>query len=167
MSRLRRGLAVRRVVALSLVLGIAMLALPAHARIPGPTAVDTWVSIGDRIQGEHKDVGPLGVAAPPGSVSHVVWIIENLGGHKPDLTYVTFHGCDDARGFSFRYVAPSGDDVSGRVKHAGYTAHRTLPGEHARLNIWIRSSERDRSYSCVLHASGNGREDSVEVWVHS
>jgi hypothetical protein len=160
-------MAAKRVVALALVLGIAMLALPAHARIPGPTAVDTWVSIGDRIRGEHKDVGPLGVGATPGSVNHLVWIIENLGGHKPDLKYVTFHGCGDARGFSFRYVAPSGNDVSGRVTHDGYTAHRTLPGEHARLNIWIRSSQRDREYACVLHASGNGREDSVEVWVHS
>jgi hypothetical protein len=100
-------------------------------------------------------------------VHHVVWVIQNLARHKPALKHVTFHGCEDARGFRFRYVAPSGKDVSGPVTHAGYTVHGVDEYEHARVRIRITSTERDREYACVLHATGNGLSDSVKVRAHN
>jgi hypothetical protein len=158
----------RRALTIGLILGLVSLTYPAQARYGAATPVDTWVRIGDRIQGRHNDVGPLRVWAPSGSVSHVVWFIQNMGSHNiPALHHVTFHGCDDAKGFHFRYIAPSGEDVTGPVTHAGYAVHRVHKDEYARVHVWIRSSEPDRSYSCVLHATGNGLNDDVKVRVHS
>ncbi len=158
----------KRALLIGLVLAIVAMASPAQARFGAPTPVDTWVRMGDRIQGRHEDLGPLRVWAPPGSVNHVVWFIQNLGGsNEPALKHVTFHGCDDARGFQFRYIAPSGEDVTGPVTHAGYAVHKVHDDEYARVHIWIRSTERDREYACALHATGNGLNDNVKVWVHS
>jgi hypothetical protein len=152
------------------VIAMAMLTMSipaAHARYDGPTRVDSWASYGDHVEGVHRQVGPLRVWAPVGSVRHVIWTVANLGGHKPDLLYVIFQACGNDNGFRFHYVATSGRDVSGRVRHDGYVAHDVGPGHDARVHIWIRSRQPNRAYTCLLTGTGNGPSDAMNLRVHS
>ena len=146
---------------------LSTTALPAHARW-GFTPVDTWARSGDQIVGQRGgETGPLRVWTPAGSTRRVIWSIQNLGGGTPKLHQVTFHGCNDANGFRFRYVTPAGYDVTWPVTHDGYVAESVSAGEKAWLRVVITSTVRDRSRTCALHGEGMSATDTVQVWAHS
>jgi hypothetical protein len=156
---------VRRLLVLLFVGCVLVGASPAQARY-GRTNVDTWVRYGDRVIGRHVD-GPLKLWAPPGSTRRVIWSVENLGDATPTLRSVTFLGCDDAKGFDFRFLTPAGTDVSWAVTHDGYRMAGIGPHERGWLTIRITSTERGRAYACELTGDGNGNTDLVKVWAHS
>ena len=156
----------RTLAAALLLATLSMTALPAYARW-GYTPVDTWVRSGDRVVGREDGTGPLVVWAPVGASRRVIWSIENLGGGIPKLHDVTFHGCDEPKGFRFRYVTPAGTDVTWSVTHEGYVAQGVDAGEKAWLNVWISSSAADRSGTCALEGEGMVGTDIVTVSVRS
>jgi hypothetical protein len=160
MKAFRHGLAAVLLATLS------VTALPAQARW-GFTPVDTWARFEDRIAGHNDGSGLLRVWVHAGSARRVIWSIENLGGGTPKLSQVTFHGCDDANGFRFRYVTPAGQDVTWSVTHDGYVAESVSAGDRAWLDVVITSTVRDRSRTCVLEGEGMVGTDTVQVWAHS
>ncbi len=159
----------RSLVSIVLLLAVMAVALPAHARY-GYTHVNTWVAYHHRVAGREGYRNMLRVWAPvAGSTRRVIWSIYNPGTVIPHIHSVTFNGCDDGNGFRFRYLTPSGKDVSWRMTHDGYEA-AAKPHHRAWLNIRIRSTVADRSYTCVLSGLGNGPASSaniVNVAVHS
>jgi hypothetical protein len=158
----------RCVVSIVLFAAVMTVALPAHARF-GYTHVDTWARYRHRIVDRNGIPGPLGVWAPPRSTRRVIWSVENQGTAYPKIHSVTFNGCDDGNGFRFHYFTPSDKDVSWRVTHDGFDA-AAEPHHKAWLNVRIRSTGSDRSYTCVLSGLGNGparTADTVNVALHS
>lgn len=164
MTKSRRGL-----VSIVLLAAVIAIAVPAHARY-GYTRADTWVRYHHRIAGREGDRGILRVWAPVwGSTRRVIWSVENQGTNYPKIHSVTFNGCVDDNGFRFHYFTPNGKDVSWRVTHDGYDA-AAEPHHKAWLNIRIRSTVSDRSYTCVVSGLGNGpasTANTVKVAVHS
>ncbi len=164
-----RNLLLRRSLAAAVLLLVVSSTVPAHARY-GYTHVNTWVAYHHRVAGREGYRNTLRVWAPvAGSTRRVIWSIKNPGAVIPKIHSVTFNGCDDGNGFRFHYLTPSGKDVSWRVTHDGYEAP-AKPHHRAWLNIRIRSTVADRSYTCVLSGLGNGPASSaniVKVAVHS
>jgi hypothetical protein len=144
---------------------LLVTAAPAQARY-GRSPVNTWVRYGDQVV-RHAN-GTLRFWAASGSTHRVVWSVRNLGRHiYPTLHSVAFSGCEDGKGFHFRYTTPGGTDVTWAVTHRGYRQAGVDPGERAWLNIWITSTRSDRSYACKLTGDGNGIRDHVWLNPHS
>jgi hypothetical protein len=163
-SKRRRGL-----VSIVVLAAVMAVAVPAQARY-GYTRVDTWARYHHRVVGRDGYRNTLRVWAPvAGSTRRVKWSVKNLGTNIPKMHSVTFNGCDDGDGFRFRYLTPTGKDVSWKVTHGGYQA-AAKPHHRAWLTIRIQSTVSDRSDTCVLSGLGNGPASTanvVKVAVHS
>jgi hypothetical protein len=154
----------KRISALTLILGLTLLASPAQARY-GTGEVNTWLSRDGVTVGGDASAGTMTVRlSDPSSSELVHWGITasrcGLGS-----CHLTFLGCASGGGVGFRYFRPNGHEVTWKVVHDGYTAQVHDKGESRTLIVLITWRAKGVERTCRLDAQGFTGTDHVNLRV--